>query len=251
MLLKLKFVVLAVTVCIFLMAPAIHVAAKKQLFGTIQPVVVIDPGHGGDDTGATGPDGSPEKVITLNFARILAAELDRGYKVVLTRTTDSMLDLEKRTSLANYPRGDLFISIHTSASYNHGTTGIRIYWYQKFAEDSLTRSEPPPNAAAQPGSSLLWTQAQDRFREDSLSLADNIRGRLDDLYEARDIRLQGAPLLVLQGANMPALLIEIGHLSNPKEENKLNDQPYLIDLARAIRRGIDDYFEQEKQPGAP
>ncbi len=144
MLLKLKFVVLAVTVCIFLMAPAIHVAAKKQLFGTIQPVVVIDPGHGGDDTGATGPDGSPEKVITLNFARILAAELDRGYKVVLTRTTDSMLDLEKRTSLANYPRGDLFISIHTSASYNHGTTGIRIYWYQKFAEDSLTRSDPPP-----------------------------------------------------------------------------------------------------------
>ena len=172
--------------------------------------------------------------------------MDRGYKVVLTRTDDSMLDLEKRSALANYHRGDLFVSIHTGASNNHGTSGIRIYSYQDFTENSLTRSEESPNATAQPNSSILWTQAQNRFHENSLSLADNIRRRLADTYEARDIRLQGAPLLVLQGANMPAFLIEIGHLSNPKEEKKLNDQRYLIDLARAIRRGFDDYFGQEK-----
>ncbi len=246
MLPKLKFVVLALTVCILITAPSIHAVAKAQFIGKFQPVVVIDAGHGGSDTGATGPDGSPEKGITLNFAKILAAELDRGYKVVLTRTTDSMLDLEKRTSLANHHGGDLFISIHTGASYNHRTTGIRIYWYQDFTQDSLTRSEESPNAAAQLNSSILWAQAQSRFREKNLSLADNIKRRLADTYEAREIRLQGAPLLVLQGANMPAFLIEIGHISNPKEEKKLNNQRYLIDLARAIRRGVDGYFGQEK-----
>jgi N-acetylmuramoyl-L-alanine amidase len=246
MLPKRQFVVLAVTAGIFIAGIAENAVAKKQLFGAVQPVVVIDPGHGGKDTGATGPDGSAEKGISLNFARILAAELDRGYKVVLTRTDDSVLHLEKRTALANHHKGDLFISIHTGGSYIHSTSGIRIYYYQDLTEDPLNRSESPPNPAAQPKSPVLWAQAQNRFRENSLSLANNIGRRLGDMYEARDIRILGAPLLVLQGANMPAFLIEIGYLSNPKEEKKLNDQRYLIDLARAIRRGIDEYFEQQE-----
>jgi N-acetylmuramoyl-L-alanine amidase len=222
------------------------VAAQKSSFDVFRQVVVIDPGHGENDTGAAGPEGSTEKTISLRFAKILAAELERSYKAVLTRSDDSALEVEERTALANHNKGNIFISIHTGGSYIHGTSGIIIYYYQDVTEDPLTRGKPSTAGSPQSNSPLQWTRVQYRFRENSLALANRVNLRLGELNDVSNVRIQGAPLLVLQGANMPAFLIEIGYLSNPKEEKKLNDQRYLIDLARAIRRGIDDYFEQEE-----
>ena len=245
--LKLPKINIVVSACFFLAALANPADAQRPLFDVFRPVVVLDPGHGGNDIGATGPDGSTEKTISLNFARILAAELERNYKVVLTRDDDTGLDLESRTALANHNRGKIFISIHCGGSYIRGTSGVLIYLYQDFAEDPLTRDETLPATAQQSDSPLLWSQVQKRFREDSLDLADRLKLRLAELNGVNSIRIQGAPLLVLQGANMPAFLIEIGYLSNPGEEKKLNEQRYLIDMARAIRRGIDDYFEDKEE----
>jgi N-acetylmuramoyl-L-alanine amidase len=245
--LKLPIINIVVSACVFLTALANPADAQRPLFDGFRQVVVLDPGHGGNDIGATGPDGSTEKTISLNFARILAAELERNYKVVLTRDDDIGLDLESRTALANHNRGKILISIHCGGSYIRGTSGILIYLYQDFAEDPLTRNETLPATAQQSDSPLLWNQVQKRFREDSLDLADRLKLRLAELNGVNSIRIQGAPLLVLQGANMPAFLIEIGYLSNPGEEKKLNDQRYLIDMARSIRRGIDDYFENQEE----
>ena len=211
--------------------------AKQQLFEAYKRVIAIDPGHGGDDSGARGPDSASEKAVTLNLAQILAAELQREYKVVLTRSDDSTLDLDQRTALANHHQADLFISIHTGGSFVHSTSGMSIYHYQDFS------GEPPPRKPDK-NTPILWDQAQSRHLAKSRELAGLINTRLGGLEGVEESRIQGAPLLLLQAANMPAVLIEIGCLTNPAEEKKLSDQHFLADLARAIRRAIDEYFEQ-------
>jgi len=229
----------------FLAAGTVDAIAKKPLFEDYKQVIAIDPGHGGDEAGAKGPNGTTEKAVTLSMAQILAAELQRGYKVVLTRTDDNQVDLEMRTALANHHKAALLISIHTGGSFIHSTSGILIYHYQDFDEVSRKRAENPRIREQGPDKPILWNRAQDRHLEKSRALAGLIKTRLDGLAMVPQSRVQGAPLLVLQGADMPAIIIEIGYLTNPTEEKKLNDQRYLTDLALAIHQGIDEFFKQD------
>jgi len=238
---RLIFVVIA---SFFLTGIATKTIAKQQLFEAYKRVIAIDPGHGGDESGANGPDGTTEKAVTLNLAQILATELQREYKVVLTRTDDSQVDLDTRTALANHHKADLFISIHTGGSFVHSTSGILIYHYQDFSEDLSQQGEITSSQGHDKNTPILWNRAQSRYLEKSRILAGLINTRLNGLGEINNSRLQGAPLLLLQGANMPAILIEIGYLTNNAEQKKLNDQSYLTDLAREISRGIDEFFEQ-------
>jgi N-acetylmuramoyl-L-alanine amidase len=223
----------------FLTGIAGNAIAKQQLFEAYRRVIVIDPGHGGDEPGAVGPDSASEKAVTLNLAQLLAAELQREYKVALTRSDDSTLDLDQRTALANHHQADLFISIHTGGSFVHHTSGMSIYHYQDF-------SEAPPPHKPDKNTPILWDRAQTRHLAKSRELAGLIGTRLGRLEAVEERRIQGAPLLLLQAANMPAVLIEIGYLTNPAEGKKLSDQRFLTDLAREIRRAIDEYFEQER-----
>lgn len=223
----------------FLTGIAGNAIAKQQLFEAYRRVIVIDPGHGGDEPGAVGPDSASEKAVTLNLAQLLAAELQREYKVALTRSDDSTLDLDRRTALANHHQADLFISIHTGGSFVHHTSGMAIYHYQDF-------SEAPPPHKPDKNTPILWDRAQTRHLAKSRELAGLIGTRLGRLEAVEERRIQGAPLLLLQAANMPAVLIEIGYLTNPAEGKKLSDQRFLTDLAREIRRAIDEYFEQDR-----
>jgi N-acetylmuramoyl-L-alanine amidase len=223
----------------FLTGIAGDAIAKQQLFEAYRRVIVIDPGHGGDEPGAVGPDSASEKAVTLNLAQLLAAELQREYKVALTRSDDSTLDLDQRTALANHHQADLFISIHTGGSFVHHTSGMSIYHYQDFPE-------APPPYKPDKNTPILWDRAQTRHLAKSRELAGLIGTRLGRLEAVEERRIQGAPLLLLQAANMPAVLIEIGYLTNPAEGKKLSDQRFLTDLAREIRRAIDEYFEQER-----
>lgn len=223
----------------FLTGIAGNAIAKQQLFEAYRRVIVIDPGHGGDEPGAVGPDSASEKAVTLNLAQLLAAELQREYKVALTRSDDSTLDLDQRTALANHHQADLFISIHTGGSFVHHTSGMSIYHYQDF-------SEAPPPHKPDKNTPILWDRAQTRHLAKSRELAGLIGTRLGRLEAVEERRIQGAPLLLLQAANMPAVLIEIGYLTNPAEGKKLSDQRFLTDLAREIRRAIDEYFEQDR-----
>ena len=223
--------------------------AKQPLFEAYKRVIAIDPGHGGDESGARGSNGTTEKAVSLSLARILATELQREYRVVLTRTDDIQLDLDDRTALANHNKADLFISIHTGGSFVHSTSGISIYHYQDFTEDPRKRSEDDsktPGQGQDKNTPILWDQVQNRYLEKSRILARLINIRLKDSSIGKQSSVQGAPMLLLQGANMPAILIEIGYLSNPAEEKQLKDQRFLTGLAQEISRAIDEYFEQEQ-----
>jgi len=229
------------------LAAASQTLAKQPLFEAYKRVIAIDPGHGGDESGARGSNGTTEKAVSLSLARILATELQREYRVVLTRTDDIQLDLDNRAALANHHKADLFISIHTGGSFVHITSGISIYHYQDYTEEPRKRSEDDsktPSQGQDKSIPILWDQVQNRYLEKSRILARLINTRLNDSSIGKQSSVQGAPLLLLQGANMPAILIEIGYLSNPAEEKQLTDQRFLTDLAQEISRGIDEYFEQ-------
>lgn len=237
-------VILVVIAGFFLIGIANEAIAKRQLFEAYKRVIAIDPGHGGDESGAKGPNGTTEKSVTLSLAQMLAAELQREYRVVLTRTDDNQLDLAKRTAIANHHQADLFISLHTGGSFVHSTSGIFIYHYQDFAENPRRRTDNTLIRRLDKNNPILWDQVQSRHLEKSRVLASLINIRLNDSSINKGSRVQGAPLSLLQAANMPAILIEIGYLSNPSEEKQLRDKRFLTDLAKAIRRGIDEYIEQ-------
>ncbi|MEJ2170363.1 MAG: N-acetylmuramoyl-L-alanine amidase [Desulfobacterales bacterium] len=224
-------------------APA--AAAKQQLFEAYKSLIVLDPGHGGDEIGARGPEGTLEKGVTLQLANILAAQLQPNYRTVLSRTDDYEMSLDNRTATANTLKADLFISIHTGGSSVHSTSGATIYHYQSFSEETRSRTAELSQPAESTDAPILWNQVQNHYIEKSRILAGLINAQLSSTGTVKESRVAGAPLAVLEGANMPAILIEVGYLTNPAEEKNLRDEQFLTDLAQAIRRGIDEYFEKE------
>ena len=118
--------------------------ARQSLFEEDMPLVVIDPGHGGNDAGARSPNHTLEKTITLNLARILAQQLKVRYRVILTRNEDYGLDLAARTAVANHANAEIFISLHTGSSFIHNINEAAVYFYLPFQESALTTEIQPP-----------------------------------------------------------------------------------------------------------
>jgi len=214
--------------------------AKKILFDDRLGTVVIDPGHGGNDLGAKGPSGTLEKNVTLELARLIARELENDFRVILTRTDDYGIDLFKRTGTANYKQADLFISLHTGASFLHNAKGLTIFYYQGTPVN--TPKDDPTGPSDTDASHPLWHQIQERHVTQSVRLAETIQKQLLAQTTFIESRLLKAPLAVLEGADMPAVLIEIGYLTNPIEEKTLSDPEALADYARGISRGIQLFF---------
>lgn len=216
-----------------------------ETFSKDKKIVVLDPGHGGHDNGARGPEGIMEKAVTLSLARRIVAELEDVYKVVLTRTDDYGMKIFERTAAANHLKADLFISLHTGGSFLHKTSGISIFY---FDEISITDQEKRP-ALSKPDKNIpapiAWHTIQIKHKKTSRALAETIREHLEDQTGSLKRPVQTALLMVLEGADMPAVLIEIGYLTNPAEEKKLADPDYLSDLAKDIRNGIIDFFNKD------
>jgi N-acetylmuramoyl-L-alanine amidase len=219
--------------------------AKRALFEAGAPVVVIDPGHGGNDTGAKGPAGTQEKTVTLNLARSIADQLKTGYRVVLTRSDDYRLDLSERTAVANQSKADIFISLHTGSSFSGSVSGETVYFYQQFIGSALTAESETPQSLTDSDIPVSWDQIQSKYRITSQKLAKLIQYQLSNVRQPPDTKIQGAPLLVLEGADMPAVAIEIGNLSNPNEEKALGDTEFLAVIARAITKGINAFFAEK------
>jgi N-acetylmuramoyl-L-alanine amidase len=238
----LKLALVAVLVSLFLLGSPAKMAAKQKLFEAYKQVIVLDPGHGGSDPGARGPNGIREKDVVLTLARILATELEGQYHVVLTRTDDYQVDINTRTAQANHLKADLFISLHTAGSFVHRTAGATIFFYQDFPRSSGGGPAAPEPGSHKPDAPRLWQGLQKRHIGASRLLARLINSRLNSVGNTPQSTIQGAPLAVLQGADMPAVLIEPGYLTNPAEEEKLRDRQYLMTLATAIRRGIEDFL---------
>ena len=230
---------------VFLCHPAQPIAGQN-LFEGYRKIIVLDPGHGGQDSGAKGPDQTLEKKVALELAGQIAAELESEYKVVLTRSDDYHVALHNRTAMANHLKANLFISIHTGAGYAHSTSGTAIYYYRNFNGTEKGREADNPGKAQISKRPILWKNIQLSHIEKSQALASRIAGRLENISEDQ-IQVEGAPLAVLQGADMPAVLIEIGHLTNPAEEKKLRDSRYLIELAGQISSGIEEFLVHAKK----
>jgi N-acetylmuramoyl-L-alanine amidase len=221
---------------------ATHGDAKTSPFDKFKKTIVLDPGHGGRDSGAKGPDGSLEKTVALSLAQLIKDQLEKRYKVVLTRTEDYWLDIPGRTDAANHLDSDLFISIHTGGSFLHQAGGISIFHYK-----DLSRT----NRSADSGSSksfdsdtmISWDNIQSKHMNSSGILAKLIQSRINEHITFSGCKIQAAPLLVLRGADMPAVLIEFGYLTNPAEEKALQNPEILHDFATAVGNGVDDFFQ--------
>lgn len=219
--------------------------------------IVLDAGHGGHDSGAVGPGGLMEKELVLDVtrraAKLLEAQL--GVKVLLSRDSDQFVALRDRTSFANRERADLFVSIHANAHRVAASEGLEVYFLSSEATDNAARQvaaaensviqlEKP--AAGRAGradivKTILWDLAQSDFQAESSRLAEMV---LDSMTQALRIPHRGvkqAGFYVLGGAAMPAILIEIGFVTNPKEEKRLKESRYRDEIARAIVSGLADY----------
>ena len=133
-----RHIVIILLLFMLLAHPVITKAKSNKLHFSIQKkTIAIDPGHGGYDKGARGPDGTFEKTVTMELARVLALELEKTYNVILTRTDDYWIDILKRTAMANHLNADMFISIHTGGSFLHQASGISLYYYEKSSTSAL------------------------------------------------------------------------------------------------------------------
>jgi N-acetylmuramoyl-L-alanine amidase len=222
--------------------------AETLVFASEQKkMIVIDPGHGGYDTGAQGPEGTLEKTTTLSFVRMLADELDGNYRLHLTRADDYRLEIPRRTAVANHLKADLFISIHAGGSFLHKANGTSIFFYNEISDPAMAIETESPAQTEAGDTKIFWNHIQNRHKTTSSVAAQVIRRRLLDPVRRKKIRIHGAPLMVLEGADMPAILIEIGYLTHPAEEQRLQDSKILSELAKSISNGIDDFFKSTFQ----
>jgi N-acetylmuramoyl-L-alanine amidase len=243
-----RHIVIILLLFMMLAHPAITKAKSNKLHFPIQKkTIVIDPGHGGYDKGARGPDGTFEKTVTMELARVLALELEKTYNVILTRTDDYWIDILKRTAMANHLNADMFISIHTGGSFLHQASGISLYYYEKSSTSALMLETESMEESKSSNFKERWSNIQGRHQKNSKVLAERILNNLKEKIGENveyNAQIQGAPLMALEGADTPAILIEIGYITNPKEEKSLNDINVLSDISRKIKKGIDDFIEK-------
>jgi N-acetylmuramoyl-L-alanine amidase len=210
--------------------------------------IVIDPGHGGDDNGARGEKGTLEKNVTLATARRLKGALEGrlGVRVLLTRDGDQTVPLDQRAAVANNNKADLFISLHANASLRPATAGAEVL-YLSLAEygDEAQRaarggaeSLPVLGGGSREIEVILWEMAQARYIDQSAAFARTVEAALRERIGMSRRAIQPAPFRVLGGANMPAILVEMGFLSNAQQEQQLASDDYQNAVVQALVEGI-------------
>lgn len=226
-------------------------------------LVVIDPGHGGVDPGARGPSGVREKDVALAVSRRLAALLreDPTLEVRMTRERDTLIALTDRTRKANGWRADgqpaLFMSIHTNAHPDRSVRGFETFFLSEAKTEDARRVAEMENAAQQyenpgrkldPLSFILHDLRQNKYLRDSSEWAAMVQERLGTVAAGPNRGVKQAGFVVLNGAFMPAVLVELGFISHPQEERLLADPAYQERLARQLARSVHDFFERSATP---
>lgn len=220
-------------------------------------VVVLDPGHGGGDTGAIATGGRTEKDVALELAQRLAPLLEaQGLKVVLTRTGDSTVSLLQRTALANFNQADLFLSIHLNASPAPGARGPEVYFMSRDATDlwaSELAAKENLEGEAFSGSGLnlvLWDMAQTAYLVESAFLAETIQQNLNSIMGTASRSVRQAPFAVLEGARMPAVLVEVAFLTHADDLRRVNDPSFQDQVARSLAEAVAAFRERYESPAA-
>ncbi len=214
--------------------------------------IILDPGHGGIDSGAVGAGLVREKDIVLEIARKTRDFLEaEGYQVFLTRDDDRFLSLRKRTLLANRLQAELFVSIHANAAHNQLAQGTETFYYAPASsiwsrslaqlENAVLRLESPSESEDN-GPGAEENTGGERRRE-SIRAAAAVQKRLSAAARTPNRGIKAAEFYVLKHTRMPSILVETGFLSNHRDLEKLNDTKYRAGVAAAIARGIGDYLE--------
>ncbi|MEE8296681.1 MAG: N-acetylmuramoyl-L-alanine amidase, partial [Hyphomicrobium sp.] len=226
--------------------------------------VVIDPGHGGEDPGATGYSGIREKHLTFAIAKKLADLLNqqRGMRAVMMRTGDYYVGLRKRMKIARENRADLFVSIHADAFRDSRVYGSSVYVLSRNGASSeaarwLAEQE---NAADLVGgvslddkddllASVLLDLSQTATLSASMNAGADVLVELKKLGKTHKNSVQQAGFMVLKSPDIPSILVETAYISNPDEERKLTNVGHQQALAAAIVTGVRNYFEHHAPPG--
>jgi N-acetylmuramoyl-L-alanine amidase len=214
--------------------------------------IVIDPGHGGHDTGTIGPNGLEEKDLVLEVGRRLGKLLETrlGAEVVYTRKDDTFIPLETRTAIANQQRADLFISIHANSSHDPAARGVETYYLNFTSSPEALEVAARENAVSEKSiyelQDLVKKIALKEKIEESREFAGDVQESLHSGLAAkspaiRDRGVKKAPFIVLIGANMPSILAEISFVSNPADEHRLETSEYRQRIAESLYRGISKY----------
>lgn len=251
---------------------AVRGPAPAQLPMSAEPVpvlardiiIAIDAGHGGEDPGATGKNGTHEKDVVLAIAKELAQQVNAepGMRAVLIRDGDYFVPLRDRMQRARRQQADLFVSVHADSIRNRDVTGSSVYVLsQRGATDEAARwLAERENAADLVGgvslenkgdvlASVLLDLSQTAALNASQAAASSVLRRLDQIGEVRKRRVQQARFLVLKSPDVPSMLVETAYISNPAEEKRLRSRSYQGRLAVAIHQGIKDFFYSNPPTG--
>jgi N-acetylmuramoyl-L-alanine amidase len=232
----------------------------RQLPSQQHRTIVIDPGHGGLETGAVGSLGSREKDITLPLSQMLKSIIERNlaYRVVLTRDRDVDVPLERRAAIANNERAFVFISLHANGFQGRQARGAETYFLSLNATDEEARrlaymENNSSELEVIGGDSdddikmILWDMAQANYLKQSSQLAELIQNELNTLRGTLNRGVKQAPYKVLTGVACPAVLVEVAFLSNPDEERKLMTAEFQSSVALAIYSGLAKYIRRLAQ----
>ena len=210
--------------------------------------IVIDAGHGGEDAGVKGAQGTLEKNVTLAVARRLKAAIESrlGVRVLLTRDADQTVGLDQRAAVANNNKADLFISLHANASLRPTVGGAEVFYLdlEGYGEAAQRAAQAPRDALPVLGGGtrdleiIPWELAQARFIEQSAAFGRAMESALRDRVPMSPRPIQQGPFRVLVGANMPAVLVELGFLTNPQQEQELLADDHQNVMVQALVDGI-------------
>ncbi len=212
--------------------------------------VMLDPGHGGEDSGRVGRSGLLEKDVALAIADRIAPHLRReGFYVFMTRSSDSRVPLKRRAEIANLAGADIFVSVHCGSWHSAGASGFRVSYYVPTPDDVVDKSSAGTRGLRRgvPGvrhggvGNLRWGGLQESLTDESRVLARAVRGRMAGALPNYDRGVGGADLAVLAGCAMPAILVEAGFITNATDAALLADEGFLEDVAGAIARGVVEY----------
>ncbi len=214
--------------------------------------IVIDPGHGGHDTGTIGPNGLEEKDLVLDVSRRLGKLLQTrlGAEVVFTRKDDTFIPLETRTAIANEEAADLFVSVHANSSHDPEARGVETYYLNFTSSPDALEVAARENAVSEKSihelQDLVKKIALKEKIDESQEFASDVQNSLHSGLAAknpgvRDRGVKKAPFIVLIGANMPSILAEISFVSNPGDERRLETPEYRQKIAESLYRGIAKY----------
>ncbi|MDR2395627.1 MAG: N-acetylmuramoyl-L-alanine amidase [Endomicrobium sp.] len=243
-----------------------NIVDDTQTMPTIYPkktvkrkkIIVLDAGHGGEDPGAIGANGTKEKDINLAIVQELKSvfDNDKDYELVLTRKDDTFIPLAERTNIANEHNADLFISIHCNANLNKNANGFEIYFLSEKAtdseaaatavlENSVLELEDKQNKKRALLQEMLWSMTANEYMNASSELSAFIVDKMPVRLKIPNRGIKQASFYVLRGAQMPAVLVESAFLSNYSEEAKLNTKRFRTAVADSIYEGIVKYYAKK------